>query len=193
MRTSTIRIALICSACLTLRAALALDLTPLSAFKELEGMKIPVVQFTEARGKVNYQPPGNWRPIGRGKSIMLVPPDGDQSLVKFIAIDKKPPAAPDANAVPDDLKTWAMQFIPQGSKDIAFVQEIPSPYSLEGQPSREFIFTYVLNGSMETISVSVSDLNDTERLVVIVATRTKDFETIRHQTISSLFSWRPVN
>lgn len=173
---------------LTLQSALALDLTPFETYKELEGMKIPLVQFSDAKGKVNYHPPGNWRLVGGGKSLSFVPPDADQALVKFIAIDKKPEPVPTS----ENLKAWAQQFIPEGSKDIAFANEIPSPFTLEGQASNEFIFTYVLSGRPETIAIAVCDLSDKERFVAIVSTQTKDFDAIHRQVISSLFSWMPA-
>ena len=195
MSKPALRTVILCAVFLIRQNAPALDLTPLEGFKELEGMKIPVVLFTESRGKVQYKPPGNWKLIGKGNAISLIPPNVDQVLVKFIAFNKKksgtaaPPAAPETS---EELKAWAVQFIPVGAKEVAFDKEVPSPFTLEGRESSEFIFNYVLSGSPETVSVAITDLNEAERFVAIVSARKKDFDALHQQTIASLFSWAPV-
>lgn len=173
--------------------ARALDLTPIPGFKELEGIKIPVVLFSDGAKKIQYMPIGDWHLSGGGKTLNLTPPDVDQASMRFMLIEKKAPEAQvAASAAPEDLQAWAKQFIPPGAKHVTFVTKVPSPFTLEGHGSNEFIFTYALYGSGETISISIVDLSDTERMVVIISARTKDFEPIHKACIASMFSWERV-
>lgn len=194
MKTSARRFALasVCALLFAFECAWALDLTPVPGFRELEGFRIRIVQFSDGTRKINYQPPGNWNLSGGGRELKLIPPDVDQASMRFVLVEKKAPGALDAAAAAaEDLQAWAMQFIPAGSKDVAFVSKTQNPFLLEGHSTDEFIFTYSLYGSRETISISVVDRTDTERMVVAISARTKDFEPIHKAGIASMFSWLP--
>src|SRR4051794_7066052 len=49
-----------CLALLPMTVA-ALDLNPQEGFKELEGVKIPIVEFSDGAHKVRWRPPVDWR------------------------------------------------------------------------------------------------------------------------------------
>lgn len=195
MKTSAFRSTLIFAFALLFAcdAARALDLTPVPGFKELEGIKIPIVQFSDGKGKINYQPPGNWNLSGGGTELKLLPQEVDQASMRFVLVEKKAPDGQDpASATAEDLQAWAMRFIPAGSKEVAFVSKTENPFMLEGHSTDEFVFTYSLYGSLETISISVADRSDKERMVVIISARTKDFDPIHKAGITSMFSWLPA-
>jgi len=56
-----------------LSAAHALDLTPITSYRELEGVRIPVISFEDGLRKVNWQPPDNWQLSGGGQQLNLYP------------------------------------------------------------------------------------------------------------------------
>jgi hypothetical protein len=85
-----------------------------------------------------------------------------------------------------------MQFVPPGSKNITFIKTVPSPFLLNGRTCDEFIFTFARYGSRDTISISLVDYSDKERLIVLISAGEKDFDKIHGMAISSLFSWREI-
>lgn len=178
---------------LALRGAQALDLTPISGFKDLDGVKIPIIEFVDGSAKINYKPPAGWRPSGGGDSLSIYPPGGDHSWMEFLLADRSPAGGPAAStASGEEVEALARGFIPSGAKDIALVSKANNSFTLEGQPRTEFIFAFSSYGSRQVASISLVNRTETKWFVVVVSSHPKDFDSIREQAISSLFSWRRV-
>jgi hypothetical protein len=60
---------------------------------------------------------------------------------------------------------------------------------LSGQPSHEWIYTYNASGQRLTTAVAVCDLDERQRLAVVVTAPSTDFKAVHETGIASLFSW----
>lgn len=162
----------------------ALDLTPNPSFKELEGIKIPVVQFNDETTKINYRPPPNWKLSGGGNTLHLYPPGESHAWMKLILADKQT-----ESVAPEALQATARQFLPQGFTNLVLAKLVPNPFTLNGHATYELIFTYSLFGSQDVASISLADRSDKKWLVLVVSASARDFDPIHAQAISSMFTW----
>jgi hypothetical protein len=69
------------------------------------------------------------------------------------------------------------------------LDENPSPFMLNGKPSREFIFSYKATGKEFKTSVTLLDWSEREHLVVVITARSADYKRVHDAEIASLFSW----
>ena len=114
-------------------AANALDLTPINGFRELEGVRIPVISFDDGQRRVNWQPPEGWQLSGGGDQLHLYPEKIPLAamLIKLLPHDA---AQAPANSAVDDLLKWAMNFVPGDATNLSFDHETSSPFLLDGKP-----------------------------------------------------------
>jgi len=165
--------------------AAALDLTPVENWRSQEGVRINTLVFDDPTGKVRYQPPGDWRIDGDATTLSLHPPQ-QESFMQFRLFQRKPESA---NAPAEDLTKWTRIFLAPDATDVTLVETRPSPFTLSGHPSQEFIHSYSAGGQRFQMSMAICDLNERERLVVIITARTADFAAVHDTGIASLFSW----
>ena len=166
-------------------SAIALDLTPLENWRSQEGIRISTLVFEDSAGNIRYQPPGGWRIDGDATTLSLHPPQ-QESFMQFRLFQRRPETA---GAPAEDLARWAQIFLAPDATEVQIVDERPSPFTLSGDPSQEFIHGYCAGGQRFKMSVAICDLNERERLVVIITARTADFTAIHDTGIASLFSW----
>ena len=94
-----------------------------------------------------------------------------------------------AGAQAEDVAKWARIFLAPDATEVQLVEERPSPFTLSGRPSVEFIHSYAAGGQRFKMSVAICDLDERERLVVVITARNADFAVIHDAGIASLFSW----
>jgi len=182
----------ICLLSVAAAAAHALDLTPLRGTRQgNEGAPTPVIQFTDGREKVDYKPPFGWEPSGNGKAVTFYTSD-PTSWMKLEVIEK-PCSPPPGQAAPppEDLQAFATKLIPSGAEKLEFVKMVPSPFTIGTCGATEYIFEFSFYGSRAAISISIIDLNDKERLVMLVSADSRNFERVRQDAVASMFSWSP--
>jgi hypothetical protein len=178
--------AVLLAQCLIAPPASALDLRPTHASRDLEGVKIPILRFTDGDKTIAYQPPGGWRATGDVNALQLYAPGSGQGLMKFLLVAKKS-AEP---ATPEMLQAIARQYLPKDAQEVVLRSEVPSPFTLEERPCTEFIFSGRLFNAEEKTAICVVDRNETQWLVVVISAKAEQFETIHGEAIASLFSWR---
>ena len=166
-------------------AAKALDLTPTISSRDLEGVQIPIVLFTDAGKKISFQPPVKWNVSGGGGVLSLYPPQLPDAVMQLVV---RPRKAPDPGAT-EDLEKWCLAQLPQDATDPAREGEAANLFTLGTLPSREFTFSYAAQGRRFTTSVAFVDWNERERIAVIVTARTPDFRPIHETAMRSMFSW----
>jgi hypothetical protein len=155
----------------------------------LEGVRLPVVMFSDPLGKIRYQPPGGWNYSGGGPIFNLYPPKSNGAFMKMQVLAHAK-GAPEVGDIPsDDLKKWCQHYIADDAQETKLVAENPSPFMLDGKPSREFVFDYKSSGQHFQTSVAVLDWNDHEHLVVVITCLDADFKGIHDIGTASLFSW----
>ena len=165
----------------------ALDLTPAVTFRDLEGIKIPIVLFSDAGKKISFQPPAKWNVSGSGATLSLYPPELPDAVMQLRVRPRKPLPA----GTTEDFEKWCIAQLPQDAAEPAREGEAADVFTLGTLPSREFTFSYVAQGRRFTTSVAFVDWNETERLAVIVTARTPDFQPIHEAAMRSMFSWSP--
>jgi hypothetical protein len=166
----------------------ALDLTPIHSFRDLEGVRIPTIQFADSPRQVTYQPPGKWRVSGGADSAQLFPPASPQASVLFRLAAR--PAQAENEAAAEDLEAWCRGQLPSVATDVTREGEALGQFTLETHASRELTFSYVASGQRFFASVAAVDLTERDRFVVVVTARQSDFKAIHDETIASLFSWQ---
>lgn len=165
--------------------ASSLDLTPVENWREQEGVRINTLIFNDTTGKIRYQPPADWRIHGDATTLSLYPPQQEA----FMQFRLFPRTALKPGEV-EDLAKWSLSFLPQDATNVAPTdEERPSPFTLSGRPSRELIYGYRSGAQRFQTAVAICDLNERERLVVIVTARAGDFPAVHEAGISSMFSW----
>ena len=164
------------------QTAWALDLTPIPEFRELEGMKIPIIAFSDGAKKINYQPPALWRSTGTATTLSLYPPQLPGAVVELRVRPRKP-------GVLENSEEWSRTLLPQDAKDPVCAGKIESPFTLGTLPSQEYTFSYAAQGRRFVSSIAVVDLNERERLGVVITALSKDFKVTREEAIRSMFSW----
>ena len=168
-------------------AAKALDLTPAVSFRDLEGLKIPIVLFTDAGKKISFQPPVKWNVSGGGATLSLYPPELPDAVMQLVVRPRKPL---DPGAA-EDLEKWCLAQLPQDATGPVREGEAANIFTLGTLPSREFTFSYAAQGRRFTTTVAFVDWNERERLAVIVTARTADHRPIYETAMRSMFSWSP--
>jgi len=167
----------------------ALDFTPQETWRLLEGVRIPVLMFSDPAGKIRYQPPGGWNYSGEGATFALYPPKATGAFMKILLLGH-PPGMLEITAMPSaDLVKWSQTYLAADANDVKLLAENPSPFMLSRKPSREFVFDYKSSGRRYQTSVAVLDWSDHEHLAVVITALATDFKTVHDNGTSSMFSW----
>lgn len=170
-------------------AAMALDLTPTSDVKEQEGFKFPRLKFKDGVGKVTYTPPNGWRMSFEDGTLVFIPKEKthasfEMRVVPRTGTDMEPFAKTEA------LIPYAAKFLPKLATEIAYTGTNQGTFTINGLPSREFLLQFQEPGHPTHASLNVIDLNDRERLIIVITAQPRDFEEVRGIAVQSLFSWQ---
>lgn len=177
--------------CLGSTFATALDLTPTEKFRDQEGFKIPIVCFDSGKRAVTWQPPAGWRLSGGGTALSLFPPNAPSAYAKLQVLSRTR-ASTEAAQLGSSV-SWAKPYLPQDASELSVTAERENPFSLGGLPAREWIFNYVSQAQRFSTAIALVELDEQERLALIVSALAKDFEPIHAAAIASMFSWRWSN
>ena len=167
----------------------SLELIPTPSFRILEGIRIPVVTFPDGNRVVRWQPPSNWQLSGEGNRIMLYPQTPPQAAMEIRLAAPRSASAPETGSTPEALVKWAAAFLPQDAAKVRFDHESPSPFLLEGRPSREHTFEYILGTLRFTTSIAVVLLDEAQALIMIASARSEDFPGVYREATKSMFRW----
>jgi hypothetical protein len=166
-------------------SARALDLTPENAFRELEGIKIPIVNFHDGAKKISIQPPVKWSVTGGGTSVSLYPSTVTDAVMQLRVRGRKP-VEPGAT---EDLEQWCRNQLPGDAANPILNGETTNVFTLGTLSSREFTYTYGAQGRRFVTSVAVVDWSERERFAVVVVARAADFPAVHEAAIRTMFSW----
>ncbi len=164
----------------------ALDLTPNPSFRELEGIKIPTVNFADGASKVTWQPPTDWRLSGGGNHLTLYPTQQIQAAVDLKVVDRK---VAQVSVDPAEVAKWIVNFLPRDATEVTLGEEVTNPFMLRSAPCREIPVSYLSQNRRLSTSVSIVDLDERQSLMLVVTARQDDFATVRRQAIQSMFLW----
>jgi hypothetical protein len=168
---------------------MALDFTPQETWRALEGVRVPVLMFSDPTGRIRYQPPGNWNVNGSGSTLALYPPDARGAFMKLLVL-RHAAGIPEITALSsDDLVKWSQSYLATDAQDAKLLGENPSPFMLNGKSSREFVFNYKSGGQRLQTSVAVLDWTEREHLAVVITALAPEFKAVHDAGTASLFSW----
>lgn len=169
--------------------ALALDLNPQPASRELEGVRIPMVAFKDTKGEVQWTPPSNWRMNFENGALTLKVPDRSFSRMEMRVVAKN---AGDLSLLSktETIPQFCASFLPSTAKNAVYKSTSEGAYTIGPIPAREYILDYEDEGRQMQASVSIVEYSAQQRFVVVVTAPTKDFTATRDEAIQSLFSWR---
>ena len=165
----------------------ALDLTPAQTFRDLEGVKIPIVLFTDEGKKIAFQPPQQWTVSGGGNAVTFYPVVLPGAVMQLRVCARKPSKAGET----EDLEKWCRSQLPPDAAEPALEGEAANVFTLGTLPSHEFTFSYGAQGRRFTTSVAIVDWNERERFAVVVTAPTPDFAATHGTAMRSMFSWNP--
>lgn len=154
-----------------------------------EGVRLPVVMFSDPIGKIRYQPPGDWTYDGAGPIFTLYPPRSNGAFMKLQVLGHATGTPQITDLPSEDLAKWCQHYLADDAQETKLTAENPSPFMLDGKPSREFVFDYKSSGQHFQTSVAVLDWNDHEHLAIIITALDTDFKGIHDTGTSSLFHW----
>lgn len=169
----------------------ALDLTPIRGFRESDGIRIPVIYFTDAKRKVSYQPPSDWRVAAGGASMQMFPPAYTQAVMQFAVSERKG----ETEAAAETQDVWERSLrerLPAGAVDIEKVEDCAGRFTINQSASRDVTFAYTITGHRFQATVAVVDISDAQRLTVVVSARQADFKAFSGEAFGSLFSWHAM-
>lgn len=154
----------------------------------MEGFKLPVVRFADSAGKVRWSPPAAW-PMEYEKKVLALHPPQAQSLFELRVVSR---TAGDREVLLklDTLQKYCGQFLSTSAKDLQFKSTTEGPFTIGPTPAREYLFEFSQGGLSYKSSVSMLDLSDRERLVLVVTAQSRDFDEVRDAAIQSMFSWQ---
>jgi hypothetical protein len=169
--------------------ALALDLKPIPDFKELEGVRIPLLRFNDAQNRITWKPPAGWRMTFEQGLLTFLPKNRTHASFELMVVPRKPrDNEPLAKA--ESLQEYVAGLLPKAATNIVYKGGNDGPFTLNAIPAREFLFEFQEPGHPTQASLNVVDLNDRERLLVLITAQPKDFEETRGTAIQSMFSWQ---
>lgn len=163
----------------------ALDLTPQSSFRELEGIKIPVLHFSDSGEKYSLQPPAKWTASGTATSLTLKPAETPGAVLEL----RVRPFKPLTEGLTEDVEKWARAQLPQDADKPALEGQAVNIFTLGPLSSRQFTYTYAAQGRRFTTSVSIVDWSPKERLAVLVTARSADFTATHEAAMRCMFTW----
>jgi|GEM_PF-2645889 len=169
--------------------ALALDLNPQESFKELEGIKIPLVQFSDGAHKVKWRPPVDWRMSYENGRLLLLSKNHTHASLELRVVPRTP-GDTGWFEQPDSVVRVIGTLLPKTATKTTATGGNAGPFTINGIAAREFLFDFQEPAHASRGSMSVVDLNDRERLIVFITAQQKDFDEVRTASIESMFSWQ---
>ena len=164
--------------------AQGLDLTARQTMRELEGIRIPQLEFEDGTKRVIYMPPDGWTHSGQSRSLLLGVPDRPSSTaeIRLIAV-----VSDEERAMP--MGEWIKRLLPTGTGVPEIVREVEGSFSLDVRTAQEWIFRFTANGKPMMRSIAVVALSPEERFVTLITAREEDFATTRTEMMRSMSSW----
>ncbi len=169
--------------------AAALDLTPQEGFKDLEGFKMPVIRFADGARKVTWRPPADWRMSFEDGRLLLLAKAYTHASVELRVV-RRVAGDTDMLSRPAALERYLGNLLPKTAKGASVTGTVEGAFTINGIAAREFLFDFQEPSHPSRGSIGIVDLNDRERLLVLITSQPRDFEQVRAAGVESMFSWQ---
>jgi hypothetical protein len=168
------------------RAAGAIDFTPTTSERKLDGITFPELVFHQDGHAITYEKPRDWNLTSDGATMRLTPPHAAQAQV---SVEQSPLAAPQVfdEATTKQLEQTVLASVPPGAEKIELISAENDPLRIHGQPTCAVTVGYSFFGQDFEACTLFANLGDTQVRFHVVA-RKADFEQVQRQFRGSLFS-----
>jgi hypothetical protein len=167
----------------------ALDLTPQEDFKELEGFKMPMIRFADGARKVLWRPPPDWRMSYEDGRILLLSKAYTHASLELRVV-RRVAGDVDLLSRPDALARYIGNMLPKTAKGTSLTGTTEGVFTINGIAAKEFQFEFQEPSHPSRGSVGIVDLNDRERLILLITAQPRDFDEVREAGVQSMFSWQ---
>jgi hypothetical protein len=168
------------------RATAAIDFTPTTGERKLEGVIFKQLIFHEEGRQIAYEQPTGWNYSGDARGIRFTPPDFTQAQAE---IQQSPLPEPQKFDEPTIklLQEQVLASIPKDSQHPAILAEEKNSIRINGSESYEVTVGYALYVQEYQLSVIFVNLPKTQLRFRVVA-RKQDFDKVHRLFRASLFS-----
>jgi hypothetical protein len=173
---------------LTGSARAAVDFTPVTGERVLDGIKFKQLVFQQGARKITYEQPQGWSYSGSSSRITFTPPQISQAEA---CIEQSPLPAP-ANFDEPTIKLLqerVLALVPPNSVNVNIVSTEKNPLLVNQHETLEITVSYENAGLAYTRSVLFLNLPDTQ-LRFCVSARKTDFDKVHKAFRGSIFSWQ---
>jgi hypothetical protein len=169
-----------------LRAGAAIDFTPITGERVLEGVVFKQLIFHENGRAITYEQPRGWTYSGDTNHIRFTLPDIGQAQAEMAQSPLLEPQTLTGAAV-KLLQSQVLASVPPGSQGATVISEEQNPITINRQQTYAVIVGYTLSGQEYRLSVIFLNLPST-RVQFRVIARKQDFEKVDRLFRASLFS-----
>lgn len=178
------RLALAALLALAPLSGLALDLTPHVGFRELEEIKVPVIELADGAGNVTFELPAGWECKGAARRLALLPPEPGERIVELL-LDAAP-ADPASEPVFDER---CRKLLPKLATQVVLIAEAASPFTLRGLPSCENTYTYAFQSRRLTTSFATVEISPGQLLTLVVTASPENFKATHEAAVGAVFTF----
>ena len=164
-----------------------LDLTPADTARELDGVTIPALLFSDGSQKVSYESPRGWSYSAlSSREIRFQPPEVFQAETTIESIPMAGEYQFDERLI-KKLKDDLVRGLPKSSTQIQIVSEVTNTLLVNGHKTYEVTIGYQNYGQEYRISVLFANLGR-QQLRFRVLARASDFDQVHREFTASLCS-----
>ena len=164
----------------------AIDFTPTSGERVLEGIVFKQLIFHENGRPITYEQPRGWKYTGDAAHIRFTPSEFAQAQADIIQSPLTEPASFD-DATVKLLRARVLASIPPGSQNAVIISEEHNPITISGQPTYAVTIGYDLAGQDYRLGALFLNLKDTQLQFRVIA-RKENFEKVNRPFRGSLIS-----
>lgn len=165
----------------------ALDFTPQEGSRDMEGNRIPVVEFADGKRRVTWKPPAGWLFFGETSSLRLSSPDFSRASVDIAVLPGEKPG-PLSDEDRKSLREKTIAEPPEAASDVRVLREAENPIILDQHGSFEVTVGYEFAGqNFEQSRIRLPLPNET--LEVVITAPARDFQKFRGDFLRSMYSW----
>jgi hypothetical protein len=168
------------------RAGAAIDFTPTTGERVLEGIVFKQLIFHENGRRITYEQPRGWKYSGEAARIRFTPSEFGQAQAEITQSPLTDPASFNDAAI-TRLRTGVLASIPPGSQNAVIVVEEQNPISINGQQTYAVTVGYKLSGQDYRLGTIFVNLQDTQLQFRVIAKK-DDFEKVNRLFRGSLIS-----
>ena len=164
-----------------------LDLTPGTTARQLDGVNIPELLFSDGSQKVSYESPPGWSYSAvSSREIRFQPPEVAQAETTIEIIPMAEEYQFDERMI-KKLKEDLVRSLPKSSTQIQIVSEVTNTLLINGHKTYELTIGYQNYGQEYRISVLFANLGR-QQLRFRVLARASDFDQVHRDFTASLCS-----